>query len=438
MLPPLLGPRPLLRNLRALLGYRPHYQLLLLQDTTVSNGFMRVGRATLLVLSSLVLIFLLAVPVPARLLMFAPKGRSASPDARVLVVTTNLAEAYGVSDVKDHRDMAIWCARIRATLDRPPDVLLLQEVRRSSLRWTIHRLSQVEGRHFRVVVWPSNPSRARPRTVVKTDTAIAINTSTMSAVDGGGFVRTVLSSADSKDRGTYVKRNAYSLVRQRSSGWTMPVVSVHLAPPGWLSAPKNSDDDRALRAQWFQHLASAIDDIYPNANGYSTFGGDFNDVWNSENLKSLSRGLGYKVDLRVTRNPAWQMADHLFTRSGGYEIGKIRGHFSDHFGVWMTIGPDNVAPTAPSNARATDNEPEHVRIEWDPATDNESSVTYYATRALDYVLRTVDTAAVDRYTYPGQHLSYVVVAVDAAHNISPPSNRTEVTVGPWPATSPTP
>src|SRR3972149_2222495 len=61
----------------------------------------------------------------------SPPARAAlndTPDDRVLIVTTNLQEAYGDSDVGNLRDMRNYVDRLLKLVPNNPDVLNLQEI----------------------------------------------------------------------------------------------------------------------------------------------------------------------------------------------------------------------------------------------------------------------------------------------------------------------
>ena len=59
----------------------------------------------------------------------------ASPPGRVVVVTTNLQEAWQTADVRDHSEMENYVERLIDQLPYFPDVVLLQEVKLSSARY---------------------------------------------------------------------------------------------------------------------------------------------------------------------------------------------------------------------------------------------------------------------------------------------------------------
>jgi chitodextrinase len=101
--------------------------------------------------------------------------------------------------------------------------------------------------------------------------------------------------------------------------------------------------------------------------------------------------------------------------------------------------PDTQAPTAPTGLTATAAANGTVALSWSAATDDRAVVGYEVHRdgAAAPVLTTTSTSATDAGLAAGSTHTYTVSAVDAAHNVSPPSGAASVTV-PVPPPAPVP
>ena len=93
------------------------------------------------------------------------------------------------------------------------------------------------------------------------------------------------------------------------------------------------------------------------------------------------------------------------------------------------IGPDTTPPTAPSTLQATAPDPHRVDLTWSASTDN-VSVTGYVVWRDGAQIATLDgntRAYSDATVASGSQYTYTITAVDAAGNVSPPSNEATVT-----------
>ena len=90
---------------------------------------------------------------------------------------------------------------------------------------------------------------------------------------------------------------------------------------------------------------------------------------------------------------------------------------------------DTLAPSAPPNLRVTSVLPGAVGLEWDASTDNVGVVRYRVFRDGSLLAETSSGETFWDYTVGGTGTShtYLVMAVDAAGNLSEPSNPTTVT-----------
>ena len=103
------------------------------------------------------------------------------------------------------------------------------------------------------------------------------------------------------------------------------------------------------------------------------------------------------------------------------------------------LPPDGTPPTAPGNLQATDVQATSVRLSWDASTDpGGSGVARYDLFRPDGVFLASVLAGVTTYqdptVDPTTAYSYVVYAIDAAGNVSGPSNTLNVTTPAVPST----
>ena len=98
--------------------------------------------------------------------------------------------------------------------------------------------------------------------------------------------------------------------------------------------------------------------------------------------------------------------------------------------------PDTTKPSAPPNLRAVAGSSVQVDLTWDESLDD-VAVSHYRIYRDDQLIATVDpTTSYSDTVLPGTY-SYVVRAVDAATNLSDPSNTATVTVTPLDSEAPT-
>jgi len=98
---------------------------------------------------------------------------------------------------------------------------------------------------------------------------------------------------------------------------------------------------------------------------------------------------------------------------------------------------DTTAPTAPANLVATAPNSSSVSLTWSASTDNTGVTGYAIIRNGQTIATSPSTSYTDNSVVPGTY-SYVVVASDAAGNVSAQSNSASVTVPQPVVTGPTP
>lgn len=185
-----------------------------------------------------------------------------------MVVTANLQEASIEKDVEDLSEMKVFVRRLLDRIPYRPDVLLLQEVRRSSARYVARLLTRSTGDQYDVANrLDREPWRSGPNRWVITDTATVINTATTTK-RSSGFIRTG-NPWGIKDRDHQYKRHAYVSTQERESRSRLALISVHLA-----RAPEKTAATRAKYAGWVDKLATGLEAKYPES--ARAIGGDFN------------------------------------------------------------------------------------------------------------------------------------------------------------------
>ncbi len=208
----------------------------------------------------------LAVPV------VAPAAIEESPPGQVLVIDANLQEGFRLPDVEDPTDMRNFVRAIDATVpyDFAPDVLLLQEIRRTSAENVAELLGEAYGHGFAVAVDPGEHPWVG---AAVRDTTVVYNETTMRLEDDGGFVATTNRAGRAKD-------NAYALLKERRGGLRVPVISLHWAHRG----------DSVAQAR---DMVELLDSKYPSPSRRQVeiVAGDFNvkrciggESWKSEQL----------------------------------------------------------------------------------------------------------------------------------------------------------
>ncbi len=94
----------------------------------------------------------------------------------------------------------------------------------------------------------------------------------------------------------------------------------------------------------------------------------------------------------------------------------------------MLQAADGEPPSAPSGMAASVKR-KQVTLAWSPASDNVGVTGYQVWRDGALLTEINDTNYVDRSVTAGMTCTYVVVASDAAGNVSAASNEVTVTIG---------
>lgn len=318
----------------------------------------------------------------------ASAAKKNSPPDSLLIVTANLEEAWDYSDVQHRWDMDKFVARLLRGSKFLPDVLAVQEVRKSSVKYVARKLSRKSGQPYRVVVMPpSNPFQRYKGRAGARETSIVANVATIKVLHDGGMMPTAAKPAHVIEPHDPVFFQSYALLKKRSSGERFAVMSVHLYPRGYLA---NNDLDKYYRKKWANAMHKKLVNKYGSRkNVRYVMAGDFNQSsclrghWSkcyqpSPFWKSLI-GRGYddtsddkgQVDLIMSKGKAGA----LHSMDIGFKKIPRAKRYSDHPFRWSVLGPDRYAPTSPKpvtvdlRRRDFGSRPPVIDFKWDRSED---------------------------------------------------------------------
>ncbi|MEA2460432.1 MAG: hypothetical protein QOH90_609 [Actinomycetota bacterium] len=296
----------------------------------------------------------------------APVQAAATPPRQIVTVIANVNKAYGgIHEGKSIHDMSSIKAFVtRAVQMTPsaPDVVLLQELRKEGAAAAAKSFTNKTGDKYIVAVGPprNHPTLDYAAKQIHTETAILLNTASMEKSSGGGFIKSSYTHAEGSGGKIKVKKNAFVLATQKSSGLTVALASVHYTPVGDLKSKAVSD---RLRGEWSKQIATTLHNKYPTA-GLTNIGGDFNTIrCFSGAFKSCKEAAfwkylsthGFVDSLYVLPQPGGGGAESCMTRATGVDFvfstgnpqaGGIDTHggYSDHKLRWVK---NVAAPYAP-------------------------------------------------------------------------------------------
>ncbi|MDQ3963917.1 MAG: endonuclease/exonuclease/phosphatase family protein [Actinomycetota bacterium] len=316
---------------------------------------MTMVRRTLVPLTAAVVVGSSFVALPAR-----GQAIATSPANRILVVTTNVQEAWGTADMRSQSELNRYVDRLVDQVPFVPDVVMLQEVRRKSAAYIRDRLTRATGHKFGWGVRPPRrPWTQNPRKRTETDSAILIDTDAVEKVDDGGFISLTYERKHATDNIERVEitRHARVSVRELDGDLTLAAASVHMQY-GHL---KERHVDR-YQVTWTDKLARVMANRYPNA--ARTIGGDFNQDRCAE--RSGARTCRKSLFWRNLTDAPWNYKDVLFevflsgkngvglggvdfifttgdpTNAGSdtsYDKSDAAEFYSDHRFFWGVVGP---------------------------------------------------------------------------------------------------
>jgi hypothetical protein len=241
-----------------------------LSRTDLRRPLARSTAATLSALLVLTFAGSTATPVRLRDAQLAA-GPDVSPAGQVFVVTANLQEAFNREDYKNLKEMGVFVNRLLDKVPHRPDVLLLQDVRKSAVVRVVELLTKKTGDRYKIAQrLRKEPWQKLPNNVWhSTETAIVVNDATMELSGKAGFVR--IRNPWGNPKGDYVeyKGQAYARAVERDGGAVVGLMSVHL--------PKEPVENRTTAKRfgpWVDRLATFMAKHYPTA--LRVIGGDFN------------------------------------------------------------------------------------------------------------------------------------------------------------------
>ncbi|MDQ3766054.1 MAG: endonuclease/exonuclease/phosphatase family protein [Actinomycetota bacterium] len=359
-----------------------------------------------------------------------------SPLQKTVFITANLQEGFNDRDLKNMRELPIFVTRVLSRVPYDPDVLLLQEVRRKSATAVAHLLSKRTGHRYTVAFGGArDPYTGTPRRITVRDSAIVLNTSTMTKVGNGGWLKEPKDSSASRPM---YKGHAYGFARRKGTAMTFAMTSLHI---------QESSVNKTTR-RIAGKLASKRPDI--DSGRYNVIGGDFN----TSRLTSPNNAAPYwsfltrsprkyRDAVYAVRAPMSTAVDYIFARAGVYCAGVDSSYnnktrdpkrfYSDHRFRWAALGPDRVAPSVPNRLQAR-NVSSGIQLSWAGSTDTGGSgVGRYEVYRVKKTgpPRLIGTSGNNSYndndTYLTKRYKYFVRARDNAHNRTAPTATIQLT-----------
>jgi exonuclease III len=382
---------------------------------------------------SLLLIGLLApsfIPPPAS----ADVGMSTSPADQLLLVNANVRERNRW-DMADWDDMTVFVRRVLAHVPYAPDIVLLQEVRRQSAELIAVMMGSATGQNYELAVSRGNryARRTPDGTIVLTETAILMNTTTTAKLGPGGHV-TFSYTPEEAAPGSKIrwKKATFAALGEIDGDFGLRVASVHMSRDSTLAS---TDIARAKKLEWSSQIDQVLTETYP-AVPQSVVGGDFNqhrcddgkpgcevnpfwqhliDAGYRDSVRTMV-GFGNPIDFIFSSAPVVDA-----TADFNYDPDAAAGtseFYSDHRFRWALVEQaDTTAPLPPTGLRATDWN-EKIRVAWAAARDGGTGIANYEVfravgeEAFVSLGTTTERHFVDTDVVVGQTYRYYVVAHD--------------------------
>ena len=288
----------------------------------------------------------------------AAQSTKHSPEGQMLVVSTNLQEAWQAESDKNG-EMDNYVERLLDQVPYVPDVLLLQEVKLKSARYVKNLLTSRTGDTY-VFGWkpPRQPWTQNPDRRWEMDNGILINSATVKKLDTGGWIDLTYERAHALDKGERVETTRHSRVsvQERQGTLKLAGASVHLQYGHLVESY-----DTQYQEEWTDKLATMMANKYPKA--VRVIAGDFNKdrCVGSSDVRSCDKapfwdnltGADYAYDdslYRVFRNGKEGVGlggvDFIFTTGRPEDAGSDTSYdksnkatfYSDHRFFWALIG----------------------------------------------------------------------------------------------------
>lgn len=248
----------------------------------------------------------MAMSVTAALAPAGAQTVDVSPAGEMLIVTTNLQEAWQTADMRSQSELDNYVERLLDQVPYVPDVLMLQEVRRKSGAYVRDLLSDATGDTYKWALRPPRrPWTQNPKRRTETDSAILFNAATTRALDGGGYISLTYRREHAADKVERVEttRHARLSVSERAGELELAAASVHLQYGHLLERYV----DRYQTA-WTNKLARALANAYPDA--VRNVGGDFNQDRCA--TKTGARDCTKSIFWRNLIDDPWNYSDALY------------------------------------------------------------------------------------------------------------------------------
>lgn len=361
---------------------------------------------------------------------------SSSPADQLLVVNANVRERNR-TDMADWDDMTVFVRRVLADVPYAPDIVLLQEVRRQSAQLIALMMGSATGQDYEMAVKRGNRYArvTKDGTIILTETAILMNTTTVAKLGPGGH-ETFSYTAEEAAPGSKIrwKRATHVALVEIGGEFGLRVASVHMSKDSTLAS---EDVARAKKLEWSSQIDEILAEIYPTV-PHSVVGGDFNqhrcddgkpgcvvnpfwqhliDTGYRDSVRTMV-GFGNAIDFIFSSAPVVDA-----TADFDYDPGAAQGtpqFYSDHRFRWALVEQnDTTAPLPPTNVRAVPLNGK-IRVAWAAARDGGTGIANYEVfRAVGEETfvslgTTVDRHLVDTDVVEGQSYSYYVVALDGA------------------------
>ena len=230
-----------------------------------------------------------------------------SPGPKIMVISANLRESHpnwpdditgaAFADLQSMGELTNFVDHLAEHVPAPPDVLLLQEVIAPSARETALRLRKKFDLPYRVVIAGHDSNQVGPKFdnfKHKQNTAIIVNSAQIEVVGKVGFFTLTEQPGDwSPDRFGVAQEQAHALLRDRTSGVGLAVMSIH-----WSSTPKFRSRPVATmrRVKWARQTKAFMAERFGAAD-IQVMGGEFN----------LNRCGVWIESLRCDQHPAYEV-----------------------------------------------------------------------------------------------------------------------------------
>lgn len=399
---------------------------------------------------------------------FAPQAEAAcnmSPQGKVLVMSDNVYEV-AKSDARDPSDMRRFVDRMKEMAPTAPDIVLIQEARKSAVNRIRDFMVNKFGCRFSV---PVNASRSAWQWIHKywklsgQDTAVIVNESSM-AIRSKGYVAHDYNKTDAaKGESVKVKKSAWVKAVEKNVGGPAAPLTVVAAS---VHYPRGSDfagdaTNKRLKKVFSEQLARQLERKEPdggrNDQVIHVIGGDMNNYryeGKATNETPAYHALTHApwnfndgvIDLASSGSP--NPIDFIFSTGNAAraEVDKNNTHlekspnfYSNHDLRWsMLEGPDTTPPTAPGDVGSKQGYGSWTRLwGWDESRDGGSGFagyTIYRRRAGDTSWDAIkrglmDNDFKDESVIEGALYEYQISAMDNAGNESGHNKSLDIRAG---------